>query len=98
MQGLRVVTACSNSPGGVPPLGLQQNYRHLKQPGVCLPGLAALPLSAPKPHQPLCLVGGASPLAPSLSHSLVLRWDCGSCHWTKEQLQRAQGCCHLFPQ
>ena len=51
------------------PLGLQKYNGHWQKPGTCLPGYADLPLSTPRSHQPLCLVGGASPLGQSMGHS-----------------------------
>ena len=56
-------------------------YGHSRQTRACSPGLAALPPSTPRSHQPLCFVGGAFSLSPSLSHSLWIAWPCGLSHW-----------------
>ena len=64
----------------LPPSRPQQFYRHLRQWRVSSPGLTAALLSAPRLHQPLCLVGRASPLGSSLSHSLRMWWDCRLSH------------------
>lgn len=90
--GLRAAATCpAVSLSCTSPLGLQQYYGCLRQPAACSPMLTALPLSAPRSHKPLCLVGGATSLGLSLSHS---HW---TLPWMGKQSHRAQGCHHLFP-
>ena len=78
-QGCRCLLSQSCQ-DALPLLGPQQNYEHSQQLGTHLPGPADLPLSPPRLHQPLCMVGGDSPLGPSLGHSWGLWWDHGLSH------------------
>ena len=48
-------------------------------------------LYAPRSHQLLCLVCGASPVGLSLSYSLGLWWDSELSHLTREWLHRGSG-------
>lgn len=84
--GLRAAATCpAVSLSCTPPLGLQQYYGCLRQPAACSPMLTALPLSAPRSHQPLCLVGGATSLGLSLSCS---HW---TLPWMGKQSRRGSG-------
>ena len=81
------------------PLVLQQYYQCSRQPGAHSLRLAAPPPSVPRSHQSYCLVGRASPLGPSLSHST----PCGQCSpvdtptkWGRGHMGN-QGSHHLFP-
>ena len=80
-----------------PSLGLKQYYGHLQQPGTHSPRFTDLLPSPPRSHQPLCLVGGASPLSLSLGHSLGPQSHCGLSHQMGRCLWGASGLLSSVP-